>query len=64
MDYIFQLIFTNLIGNNIYYLLRKLVGDKRTYKEIINNEKDSTIRFLTGTFTLVALVVFLVKSTS
>lgn len=64
MEYIFQLIFTNLIGNNVYYVVRKIIGDKRSYKEIVNNEKDSTMRFVTGTITLMACVIFLVKCTS
>jgi uncharacterized membrane protein len=62
--FIFQLIFTNLIGNNIYYILRKLIGDKRSYKEIVNNEKENGFRYFTGVLVMLGFVVFLVKCTS
>lgn len=62
--FIFQLIFTHLIGNNIYYLLRKLLGDKRSYKEIVTNEKEDGFRYFTGVLIILMFVVFLVKCTS
>jgi uncharacterized membrane protein len=62
--FIFQLIFTHLIGNNIYYILRKLIGDKRSYKEIVNNEKENGFRYFTGVLVMLGFVVFLVKCTS
>ena len=62
--FIFQLIFTHLIGNNIYYLVRKLIGDKRTYKEIVTNEKEDGFRYFTGVLIILIFVVFLVKCTS
>lgn len=64
LELIFQLIFTSLIGNNIYYIIRKLVGDKRSYKDIVNSEKDSGLRYFTGVFIMIAIVIFLVKCTS
>ena len=60
-EIIFQFIFTHLIGNNIYYLVRKLVGDKRSYKEIVNNEKDSGLRYFTGIFVILAVIVLMKK---
>lgn len=62
--FIFQLIITHLIGNNIYYFVRKIVGDKRSYKEIVNNEKEDGFRYFTGVLFLLVLVIFLVKCTS
>ena len=62
--FIFQFIFTHLIGNNIYYLVRKLVGDKRSYKEIVSNEKENGFRYFTGVLVMLGFVVFLVKCTS
>ncbi len=59
--FIFQIIFTNLIGNNIFYLARKLMGDKRSYKEIVNNEKDSGIRYSIGIFMILALIIVMKK---
>jgi hypothetical protein len=59
--FIFQLIFTHLIGNNIYYLVRKLVGDKRSYKEIVSNEKDSGLRYFTGVFVILAIIILMKK---
>ncbi|MDQ1163166.1 hypothetical protein QE422_003534 [Chryseobacterium sp. SORGH_AS 447] len=61
---VFQLIFTHLIGNNIYYLIRKLLGDKRSYREIVSNEKESGFRYFTGILIILAFIVFLVKCTS
>ncbi|SIP86245.1 hypothetical protein SAMN05880574_10130 [Chryseobacterium sp. RU37D] len=63
-EVIFQIIFTTLIGNNIYYLVRKIIGDKRSYKEIINSEKEDGWRYGTGMFVMFAFVIFLVKCTS
>lgn len=62
-EYIFQQIFINLIGNTIYYLIRKLIGDKRSYREI-QDQTEGFIKFWTGAFTIVLIVVFLVKCTS
>ncbi|SEN11938.1 hypothetical protein SAMN05421856_1216 [Chryseobacterium taichungense] len=64
MEYVFKLIFTHLIGNNIYYLIRKLVGDKRNYKEIVSNEKESGFRYFTGILVILTFIIFLVKCTS
>ncbi|MDQ1163167.1 hypothetical protein QE422_003535 [Chryseobacterium sp. SORGH_AS 447] len=58
---VFQLIFTHLIGNNIYYLVRKLIGDKRSYKEIINSERDSGLRYFTGVFVILAVIILMKK---
>ena len=60
--FIFQLIFTHLIGNNIYYLVRKLIGDKRTYREIVSNEKNSGARYFTGIFVILAVIVIMKKT--
>jgi len=60
--FIFQFIFTHLIGNNIYYLIRKLFGDKRSYKDIVSNEKDTELRYFTGVFTILAVIVIMKKT--
>jgi len=62
--FIFQLIFTHLIGNNIYYLVKKLFGDKRSYKDIVSNEKESGFRYFTGVLMILIFIVFIVKCTS
>lgn len=62
--FIFQLIFTPLIGNNIYYLLRKLFGDKRSYKDIVSNDKESGFRYFTGVLMILIFIVFIVKCAS
>ena len=62
-EYIFQQIFINFLGNGIYYLIRKLFGDKRNYREIIDGT-EGFIRFWTGSLTAILLVVFVVKCTS
>ena len=64
LGFIFQLIFTHLIGNNIYFLMRKILGDKRSYKEIVNNEKENGFRYFTGVLVMLGFVLFLVKCTS
>lgn len=63
-EVIFQFIFTHLIGNNIYFLIKKLVGDKRSYKEIITNEKESGFRYFTGVLMILVFIIFIVKCTS
>jgi len=63
-EVIFQVIFTHLIGNNVYYLVKKLIGDKRSYKEIVNSQKEDGWRYGTGMFVMFALIIFLVKCTS
>lgn len=62
-EYIFQQIFINFIGNNIYYLFRKIIGDKRSYKEI-QDQTEGFMKFWTGSFTMILIVIFLVKCTS
>ncbi|CDN75898.1 hypothetical protein CMU59_17530 [Elizabethkingia anophelis] len=62
-EYIFQQIFINALGNNIYYLLRKLIGDKRSYREI-QDQTQGFIKFWTGSFTAIVITIFLVKCTS
>jgi len=59
--FIFQLIITRLIGNNIYYLIRKIVGDKSSYKEITSNEKNSGYRYFTGIIFILAIIVVMKK---
>lgn len=62
-EYIFQQIFTGFIGNNVYYFIRKLFGDKRSYREIVD-KTEGFIRFWTGSLTAIFIVVFIVKCTS
>lgn len=60
--FVFQLIFTHLMGNNIYYLVRKLIGDKRNYKEIVSSKKNSGIRYFTGIFVILAVIIMMKKT--
>ncbi len=59
--FIFQLIVIHLIGNNIYYLMRKIVGDKHSYKEITTNEKNSGFRYFTGVIVILIVIVMMKK---
>ncbi len=59
-EYIFQQIIINLIGSSIYYLLRKLMGDKRSYKEI-QDQTEGYIKFLTGIIFIFITIVLMKK---
>lgn len=58
-EYIFQQIFINFLGNGIYYLLRKIIGDKRTYAEI-QEQTAGYIKFWTGS-AFVCVIIILMK---
>ncbi|SEN11911.1 hypothetical protein SAMN05421856_1215 [Chryseobacterium taichungense] len=59
-EYIFQQIFMNIIGNGIYYLLRKIIGDKRSYKEI-QDQTEGYIKFFTGVIFVFIIIVLMKK---
>lgn len=59
-EYIFQQIFMNVIGNGIYYLLRKIIGDKRSYKEI-QEQTEGYIKFFTGVIFVFIIIVLMKK---
>ncbi|MDR6525389.1 hypothetical protein J2787_000759 [Chryseobacterium rhizosphaerae] len=59
-EYIFQQIIINLIGNSVYYILRKLIGDRRSYKEI-QDQTEGYIKFLTGLIFIFIIIVLMKK---
>ena len=50
----------NFIGNGIYYLLRKIIGDKRSYREI-QNQTEGYIKFFTGVVSVFIIIVIMKK---
>lgn len=58
-EFIFQQILINVIGNGIYFLLRKLIGDERSYKEI-QDQTAGYIKFFTGVL-FIFIIIFLLK---
>ena len=61
--YIINQIIIGFVGDNVYYLIRKIMGDKRNYKQI-KEQTEGFIRFWTGSFAVIIIVIFLVKCTS
>ena len=59
-EYIFQQIIMNSIGSGIYYLLRKITGDKRGYKEI-QEQTQGYIKFFTGVVFIFIVIVLMKK---
>lgn len=59
-EFIFQQIIINLVGNSIYFLLRKLIGDKRNYKEIQDQTK-GYIKFFTGVVFIFLVIIIMKK---
>lgn len=63
LEYIFQQIIKFFFGSIVYYIIRKVLGDKRSYKQI-QKETDDYILMFTGTLMMFGIVIFLVKCTS
>lgn len=40
LQYIFIQIISDFVGGNVFYIYRKILGDKRNYKKIIHNTDD------------------------
>ncbi|MFN1217274.1 hypothetical protein ACKW6Q_09920 [Chryseobacterium kwangjuense] len=59
-EFIFQQILINVIGNGIYFLLRKLMGDRRSYKEI-QDQTAGYIKFFTGVAFIFIVIVVMKK---
>ncbi|RXM38157.1 hypothetical protein BOQ62_19065 [Chryseobacterium sp. CH21] len=60
LEFIFQQVLINLIGNSIYFLLRKLIGDTRSYKKI-QDQTAGYIKFFTGVVFIFIAIVLLKK---
>lgn len=60
LEFIFQQVLINLVGNGVYFLFRKLIGDRRTYKEI-QDQTEGYIKFLTGAIFFIIIIVIMKK---
>ncbi len=59
-EFIFQQILINVIGNGVYFLFRKLIGDRRNYKEI-QDQTAGYINFFTGVAFIFVIIVLMKK---